>query len=1457
MLKDGQRRDVVVRTDEPSANVELVAARLAEPDDARESNRLGLVINPGRTGERVLRPDEPLSESGLRSGDVVALVPFGDGGGREREKVATLHVVGGEDATPQSYPLMRGTNTIGRAVECDVRLTDPMISKRHARVIVGGSIEIVDDQSANGIQVGGTTVDRAILRPGDRFALGEADFSISLDVTSPSAASSTETFVPFNRSPRLDPYYDGVDISAPPPPEIVGSQRFPIITLVVPLLLAGVLFAVTRNALSVLFLALSPLMLVGSYAERKYALRRELRESGERYDRELAEFRTQLATAAHDERVARSHEHPSVEEVADAVKHRSPLLWTRRPRDRSFLSLRIGLGSAPSRTRIAVAPADRSVLELRRRLQTLVDEFRTIGPVPIVVDLREVGSLGVASADALAGGHVNGLLAQVVGLHAPGDLVVAAIAAGRSVELDWLKWIPHVDGQSSPLDCAHVATNATDATRLLEELDDLIQTRHENARQSDDVEQVTPAVVLVVSDDAPIDRPRLVRIIERGRTAGVHVVCLAKRVADLPAACNAYIDVGAASVGVGFLADGSLVESVVPESIDAVEMIGFARGLAPLVDVGAAPADESRLPDAVSLLGLGGVGMAEDSAAISENWRQNRSLPGHQDRSPSDVDNSLRALVGQGAGGPLHLDLRAHGPHALVGGTTGSGKSEFLQTWVLALAAMHSPRRVTFLFVDYKGGAAFGDCVDLPHSVGLVTDLSPHLVRRALVSLEAEVRHREQILNDKKAKDLIELERRGDPDAPPSLVIVVDEFAALASDVPDFVDGVVNIAQRGRSLGLHLILATQRPAGVIKDNLRANTNLRVALRVADEADSVDVIGIPTAAGFDSALPGRAIAKLGPGRLTAFQAAYVGGRTPAVPDAPEITIADLVVGPGRVWDNPSQRHATPVSDAGPSDLRRIVDTVSRAARENQIELPRRPWLPELADSYELAALVDGSDGTSLQFGIADEPDRQRQTTVSFDPDADGNIAVFGTGGAGKSTFLRTLAVAASMGSTPDDGWQIQALDFGARGLQMLESLPSVGSVISGDDAERVARLLRSLKATIDDRAQRFASLNAGTLSEYRAAGGVADSRILLLVDGLAAFRQTYEGTLLNRWWDLFQSVMTDGRSVGIHVAVSADRAASVPSSIAALIQRRVVLRLASDNEYMMVGVAPDVLGADSPVGRGVVDGREMHVAVLGGEPGMAVQSGKVDELALRLTRAGVGPTPPIERLPSEIDATMLPATVDGRPVIGVWDETLKPIGLPQSATFLVSGPPGSGRTTALETIARAVRGDRPDARLVLLAQPGSVLLDALDWDRRAVGPTEIAASAEWLIDEIVADDTPWFLFVEGIGDLLNTEADMPLQALLKHCRSNRHHVVAEGETTTLAGSWPLLQMAKFSRCGLALQPDAVDGDSLFKTSFPRLARADFPPGRGLLVRSGEALRIQVAQHLRPHAEATTG
>src|SRR5690606_26294103 len=384
----------------------------------------------------------------------------------------------------------------------------------------------------------------------------------------------------------------------------------------------------------------------------------------------------------------------------------------------------------------------------------------------------------------------------------------------------------------------------------------------------------------------------------------------------------------------------------------------------------------------------------------------------------------------------------------------------------------------------------------------------------------------------------------------------------------EFVDGVVDIAQRGRSLGIHLIMATQRPAGVIKDNLRANTNLRVALRMADESDSTDVVGSSIAAGFDPAIPGRGVAKTGPGRLTSFQTGYAGGWTSETASKPSIDIAELTFGVEKRWEAPKPEVAEEKADLGPNDTARLVASLSAAATAAHIPAPRKPWLDELASVYDLSMLRQRTD-EELVIGVVDDAQKQSQYPVYFRPDVDGHLAVYGTGGSGKSVALRSIAVAAAI--TPRGGpVQVYALDFASGGLRMLETLPHVGAVIAGDDSERVARLLGRLRGMIDERVLRYGAVRASTVVEYRElASKPQEPRILLMIDGMATFRQEYEFSASSALFNQFLQILSDGRQVGIHVVVSADRPGSISPSVSASFQRKVTLRLTDENDYAMI------------------------------------------------------------------------------------------------------------------------------------------------------------------------------------------------------------------------------------------------------------------------------------------------
>lgn len=1441
--------DLLIDVDS-SVTVGALSAAIARSDPAGGAAPASssLMVEGVAQASATLDPHLTITEAGLGSGQFVTVVPARS---TTSPSAAVLNVIAGPDAG-KAFDLTRGLNTVGRRKGCDVRLTDPMVSQHHAKVIVGDTVEIVDDNSSNGILVGTDRVERVVLQTGDNVVIGDSVITVvARHGTGATPAAATGGVVEFNRSPRVDPQWEGLELEAPELPQINSPQRFPLITAIVPLFMGFILFAITKSLLSILFVGMSPLMIVGGYFENKRAAKAQLVTDTELFRENLAALVVELHQAQDAERLGRNAEHPSTGALVSAVRLLEPLVWTRRPEHDAFLSIRLGLGRQPSRTTVELPRTRTSLVELQRELHAAVEPYLYVDQVPVLAELRSCGSFGVSGPEPLRSDVARGLVAQVVAMHSPAEVVIVSMASPNSArQWDWMKWLPHVGGDHYPLEAAPLASTAPACLALVSELADLVATRGGEGERRSDGPTPLPAVLLLVEDDAPVERSAVVALMEQGRDLGVHVMWSAPTTALIPAAARTFLEVDAiAGAATGKVIEAEAVHPIVVEPLDLAGAEWFARRLAPVVDAGASVDSASDVPRSVSFLTEVGMGVAQDKDVILDRWRESNSLrpKGGAVRSLKR-DNTLRAFVGRSAMDPLHLDLRTQGPHALVGGTTGAGKSEFLQTWVLGMAASHSPQRVTFLFVDYKGGSAFADCITLPHTVGLVTDLSPHLVQRALVSLNAELHHREKVLNRKKAKDLLELERRGDPACPPSLVIVVDEFAALVQEVPEFVDGVVNVAQRGRSLGLHLILATQRPAGVIKDNLRANTNLRVALRMADEDDSKDVVGSTLAGTFDPGIPGRGVVKTGPGRLTLFQSGYVGGWTSGEDPPPRLQIATLAFGGSQEWEQPEPAGVVPDADLGPPDIRRVVKNVIAAADAADLEAPRKPWLPELAPVYGLEHLPNERRDQTLVFGVVDLPERQAQDVVSFQPDVDGNIAVFGTGGSGKSAFLRSLAISAGLTARSGPCF-VYALDFGSRGLSMLEALPHVGAVIGADDTERTARLVTQVRQMIDERAVRYAAVDASTVEEYRRIGNQPDEpRILLLVDGFSAFRTAYETGPSARILDLLMSLAVDGRPVGVHLALSGDRVGAVPAGLAGSIQRRLALRLSNDMDEAMLGVPRDGFGEITPPGRGFLGGLEVQVAVVGGAADVAAQAAAVRELAKSMEQAGAPVAPPIERLADDIDWASLPATAGGLPTFGVADETLGPLGFTPAGMLLVTGPAGSGRTTTVRTMIAALRAARPDLDTAYFGTGRSPLVVA-PWTRKAVGAAEAARLAEEISRELGEpgeDRDRMVVVIDGLGDFLNSEADFALQDLLKACRAAGVLVIADGESSDIVGSWPLLQAIKAPRHGIVLQPDQADGDTIFRTPFPRVARAEFPTGRGLYVRAGKAYRVQVAR-----------
>ncbi len=1418
-------------------------------------------------GNSALDPRSTVPECNLRSGVRVAVTrrseTFVDAG----RAVAVASIVAGPDSGKE-FPLSCGTAYIGRGHDCEIQLSDSSVSRRHARLVVAGPPdlpEVVDLGSANGLSIDGAEVPRAVLAAGDRVRLGDTEVEVRLLVGDCDSPGGDSPYAAFSRSPRIAPLFEGREFELPELPERPKPSRMPWLAMMFPVFMGVGLFAFTRSPYSLMFVLMSPMMMLGNHVEQTRGGKKEFESAMRDFRVDLEILAAEIRESLQVEADRRGHENPSSASCMEACRQLSPLLWARRRDMSGFLQLRLGTGTLPSRSSIRMPSVGRSTTEAWLEVATSIEGLSSVPAVPIVVDPLATGAMGLSGLRSAALPVARSLVLQAVLLHSPADLIVAAFASSASApDWDWLKWVPHTTSPHSPIAANHLASAAPSCSALLSELEDLVTLPPEATQ---DRGRERPRVLILVENDAPVERSRLVQLAERGWQHGICVVWLAPSTVLLPAACRVFVEVGAGEGEVGYVKEGRLVTPVTVDVVGLDQTLAAARALAPVEDSGAPVDDASDLPRTVSLLTLTGTELAGSPDAVIERWGESRSiLTGpFAPETPSRRPGNLRAIVGQSAQGTFSLDLRADGPHALVGGTTGAGKSELLQAWILGMAAAHSPQRVTFLLVDYKGGSAFRDCVDLPHTVGLVTDLSPHLVRRALASLSAEVRYREHLLAKYQAKDLVELERRGEVDAPPSLVIVVDEFAALVQEVPGFVEGVVNVAQRGRSLGLHLILATQRPAGVIKDNLRANTNLRLALRVADENDSSDVIGSTMAARFDPALPGRAVSKSGPRGLTPFQAGYAGGWTSDTPSPPEIRVETLHFGLGSVWEPPLTQADLELdaADLGPTDIQRLVATISVAATTAGLSKPRAPWLPELHPTYDLERLPAAGREGHLVFGVADDPDHQAQPVVAFNPDHEGNLAVFGASGSGKSTLLRTIALAAGFSGRAGRAGRgehggrggrggpshVYGLDFGNHALSMLESLPYVGSIVPGADHERVTRLLTFLRETVDERATRYTRASAATITDYRRIARAPDEpRIIVLVDGLTAFRQAYETGGRIRWLDLFTSLAAAGRPVGVHFVISVDQRTGMPSSLASAVQRRVVLRMAHPDDYSFLGVAGDVLGMGSPPGRGLFNGAEIQCAVLGGAAEVAIQSRALSAFAEAERSAGTDQAAPIGALTERVVMDVLPRHIDGRPVLGVGSTSLSPLAFEPRGSFVVTGPSGSGRTTSLASLARSLHRWNSAMTLYFFTPKRSSELAALtEWTEVAAGLDAVVALSTRLQNALHASghEGPMAVVIERVDDLAGTAAELSLSGLVKSCIDNQHLVAAEGEVMFFSSSFGLAALLKTSRSGLVLQPEGVEGQTVFRSSFPALSRTDLPQGRGFLVERGRPELLQVA------------
>ncbi|MBD5786419.1 hypothetical protein IF650_09520 [Cellulosimicrobium terreum] len=838
------------------------------------------------------------------------------------------------------------------------------------------------------------------------------------------------------------------------------------------------------------------------------------------------------------------------------------------------------------------------------------------------------------------------------------------------------------------------------------------------------------------------------------------------------------------------------------------------------------------IPAAVSLAAVAG---APADAGDLAGWLGDRWA------TPRDP-RSLSVPLGVDADGTVvRLDLVAQGPHLLVAGTTGAGKSELLQTLVTGIALTCPPAEVTLALVDFKGGTSFGACGDLPHVAGRVTDLDQGLAGRALAGLRAELHRRERVLAGAGVTDLADLP----VGTLPRLVVVIDEFRALADDLPEFLPGLLRVAAQGRALGVHLVLATQRPAGAVSTDVRANISTRIALRIVDPADSADVVDTPQAARIPADAPGRAVLRHGNAPPVALQCARASTPVRATRSGTRLAPAWGAPRPG---PGPFVAPALSPGDS-PGVEPVVVDALPAlvaAAREVAADLgaprPRAPWLPALPERIDLDELARAGTGHGLAFALGDMVAEQRHEVLHWDP-ADGHLAVVGRARSGRTTALHTLACAALA-----TGWHVHVVGSDPD-LRDLAGRPGVGTVVDRSDPRRVARLLRLL-AGYDDAQGRPSA---------RGPGG--SRRTLVVVDDVEAVHAALSWLPGGVGVDVLGAALAgSGGTGGSGPCFALSGSGHHLSGLGSQVGVRVVLSSRDRHDDVTLGVPAALAGHGGPPGRAVRTGAGepvvCQVAVAAPTP---VEELQVEDLpaagSAPLRVVGVPGTVLVDEI-EELPDDAADRTGDG-PGSQPWapgPATVVPVGrggdhggvlsLDVSDGALVVGPAGSGRSATL----RLVTGHLA-ARGVLA---GVVSRDATV---RAAAGEDVASLARFVpadlsgfldaVERRTVDDVRPVLVVDDLdqlGQLCVLESDR----LAGLCREDLR-LVASSTTTgaAMALRGPLAEL-RAARAGVVLGPGERGSGDVFGHALEWLTEPGRPrAGRGVLVQGSRLAPLQVA------------
>jgi S-DNA-T family DNA segregation ATPase FtsK/SpoIIIE len=1238
----------------------------------------------------------------------------------------------------------------------------------------------------------------------------------------------TQEFVPAVR--HLPPSVASSDITIAAPPELADSTGLLMRLLPVGMSIATVgVMAVafltgsgmTRNPTFLAF----PMMMLVSVAVTAVAGRGQRKGRGVEvnrvdYFRYLSRLRQTVTETASAQRQSLDWTHPDPDTLWTLIG--GPRMWERRPKDWDFCLIRVGTGTQPLAQRL-VAPE--MVTEERRdpvtavAVQRFIRAYSAIDGAPTTIGLRGIGSLLVEGELDEVRGLLRAMICQLAVLHPPDQLLIAGVISDRNrSHWDWLKWLPHNQHPT--------VTDSVGSARMTYRSP--VQLQRAVAGLG------LPHLVVIADLDEPADFG--------GAAAITHMTVLEAGVSGPPLMLR--------------YAGGAHLQ-VFPDHLSPADALICARRLAGyrVVTVGSDPGWPR-------LVGLDDVALFDPTTLWCNQSERDR----------------LRVPLGTTTdGASIELDIKESaeggmGPHGLCVGATGSGKSELLRTVALGMMARNSPEVLNLLLIDFKGGATFLDLARAPHVAAIITNLSEEapLVARMRDALAGEMNRRQQLLRTVGYASVTSYEhaRRTGKQliALPTLFIIVDEFSELLSQHPDFADMFVAIGRLGRSLGMHLLLASQRLDEGRLRGLDAHLSYRMCLKTLSASESRTVLGTADAYQLPNT-PGAGFLRSGSGEPTRFQTAFVSGlprtKTPAGASAPVHREAALpVVQPFTADDIGPVTWSNEIEGSPDRTLLRAV--VDRLA--GQGPPAHQVWLPPLGPAPPLdSVLRDASSARprlTVPIGIVDRPFEQCRTPLEVDlSGAAGNLAVVGAPQAGKSTALRTLITALAATHNPGEV-QFYCLDFGGT-LASVRTLPHVGAVAGRAEPQLVVRIIAELESLMRSREAIYREHGIDSVAQYRQLRAnrckLSDEDpfgdVFLVVDGWGSLRHEF-----GRLEESITDLAAQGLSFGVHVVLSASRWAEIRPSLRDQIGTRIELRLGDPADSELDRKRAHEVPHERP-GRGLSrDG--LHMVVCLPTEGDEQWSG-VGDLA----------APPIQLLSTQVDYDAIVDQggqgPDAQILLGLEERRLQPVAIDfeRESHLLVLGDNECGKTAALRTLCREITRTKTAAQARLLVvdfrrsllgvvetehlagyamSPAALdvlLPDLLDLLRRRMPPPD--ASQAQLRTRSWRSGPDIYIVVDDY-DLVVTPTGNPLIGLLEYLPYARdvglHLIVARRSGGAARAMFePLLAGLQDLGClGLMMSARPEEGALLGSGRPTRL-----PPGRGVLItRTGEEQLLQV-------------